>query len=491
MSVNFQLVDLLLVSPAIALFIASLIPLSVKAFGRGRTPKSMSSVLYGVIGLTVAGGLTISNYGINQTAFSKALVFDGIGSWSAILVVIATAISLIFAKDNLATSTRQFEELVFLILNAAMGMLLVAWSNDLIMLFIGIEVMSLCLYLAIALSLEERLSKEAAFKYFVLGSFASAIFLYGCVFIYGTSGGTYLLDLSEIGADLIGTNRLFLFGTVMVLVGLAFKVAIVPFHFWTPDVYQGSATPVTGFMAAGVKIAVFAALLRFVGTQILNGERTEDLIVGIQWLAVLTMIVGNITAILQKNLKRMLAYSSIAHSGYILVGVLAAGIGELGYLGASSVMFYVFGYMIMTLGSFGILSLLEKNENSEVVADDLKGLGARSPILAACLTVFMLSLAGLPPSLGFFGKFYIFSAAIKQGFFWVSFWGVVSSAISVYYYLRPVVCMYMSEGGGIEVDHSRILSRWLVGACALATLVLGIFSNPFYEEIRKAVAGLF
>lgn len=491
MALQFQLVDLLLVSPAIAIFLASLVPLSLKAFGRDKEPRPMISVIYGLIGLMVAAGFLVSNYGVNQTAFSKALVFDGIGCWAGLLIVIVTAMSLLFAKENLATSSQQFAELVFLLLNAAMGMMLITWSNDLIVLFIGIEVMSLCLYLAIALSFEERLSKEAAFKYFVLGSFASAIFLYGVAFIYGTSGGTYLLDIAEVGAEMMSTNRLFLFGVVMVLVGLAFKVAIFPFHSWAPDVYQGSPTPITGFMAAGVKIAVFVSLLRLMGTKILVGERAEDLIIAIQWLAVLTMLAGNIVAILQNNLKRMLAYSSVAHSGYVLMGVLAAGMGESASSGASGVLFYVFGYTVMTLGSFGIISLLEKNEDSEIKVDDLKGMGSRHPYLSACLAILLMSLAGLPPTLGFFGKFYLFGAMIKQGFLWAAFWGVLSSAISIYYYLRPVVFMFMTEGGAAQENPTCRFTRLMVGFCALSVLVFGIFSNPFYDLIRKSVSGLF
>ena len=493
MAVNFSVVDLILVSPALALFLVSLIPLSLKAFRGNREPRSMTIVLYSFIGLVAAAGLAISNYGVNQTAFEKALVFDGLSSWATILIVVSTAFGILFAKENVATSTRQFGELVFLMLNAAVGMMLVAWSNDLIILFSGIEVMSLCLYLAIALSMEERLSKEAAFKYFVLGSFASAIFLYGVAFIFGTTGGTYLLEISEIGAELISTNRLFLFGIVMLIVGLGFKVSIFPFHAWTPDVYQGSSTPVTGFMAAGVKVAVFVAFLRVMSTQILSGDRADDLVEALQWLAVFTMLAGNIAAILQENIKRMLAYSSIAHSGYVLMGVLAAGVGEMGHLGASSVLFYVLGYAVMTLGSFGIVSLFEKDEKSEIKVGDLKGLGSRHPWLSLCLAIFLLSLAGIPPTVGFFGKFFIFSAAVKQGFFWLAIWGVISSAISVYYYLRPIVYMYMTEAGTepLNAPIGRQFSRMAVLVCAVAVLVTGLFSNPFYDLIRKSIVGLF
>lgn len=491
MAVNFEIVDLLLVGPAAVIFLASLIPLSLKAFGGGREPKPMLSVLYALIGLTLSAGIAFSNYGIRKAAFSNALVFDGMSSWATLLIIFTAAFGLILARESIATSTRQFSETVFLLLNASVGMMLVAWSNDLIMLFIGIEVMSLCLYLAIALSLEERRSKEAAFKYFVLGSFASAIFLYGVSFVYGTSGATYFAEIAEVGAEVMSTNRLFLFGVVMIFVGLSFKVATFPFHSWAPDVYQGSPTPLTAYMAAGVKIAIFVAFLRLMGTHILLGDRAGGFLNAIQWLAVLTMMVGNIAAIMQTNLKRMLAYSSVAHSGYILIGILCAGVGEEGALGATGVLLYVLGYTVMTFGSFGILSLLERDENSEIRLEDLRGMGSRQPFLAFCLALFLMSLAGLPPTIGFFGKFYLFSAAIRQGFYWVAFWGVLSSAVSVYYYLRPIVNMYMAEGKELELVGMRMGSRLVVFVCAISVVLLGVFANPFYDIIRKSVAGLF
>ncbi len=492
MNIDFKIVDLLLVSPALVLFITSLIVLSLKAFRKSKNElKTLIPVLYGLIGVVAGLGACLSQYGVNQTAFTGALVFDGMGSWAVFMILVATAVTLVIAKENPATVTHQFPELVFLLLNAAVGMMLISWANDLMILFIGIEIMSLCLYLSITLSLEERKSKEAAFKYFVLGSFASAVFLYGVAFIYGTAGSTYLLEISDVAAELIGTNRLFLFGVVLVWVGLAFKAAIFPFHAWAPDVYQGSPTPITGFMAAGVKVGTFIAFLRFVSTQFLNGERTEDLVVAAQWLAVLTMIAGNAAALMQTSLKRMLAYSSIAHSGYILLGVLAAGMGEKGIMGASGVVFYIMSYAVMTLGTFGLLSIFEKNETSEVHLDDLKGLHDRHPGLAAGFSALLMSLAGLPPTVGFFAKFYVFSAVIKQGFIWAAVWGMLSSVIGIYYYLRPIVYMYMTEGGMAQVQPYKYVSQIIVGFCAIVTLVAGIFSNPFYDWIRQSVSHLF
>lgn len=491
MTINFEMIDLLLISPAIALFIASLIPLLIKVVRGNQEQNPFATICYGFMGIVAAAGLTVTNIGVNKLAFANALVFDGISYWTTLIVLLMTALSLIYARENHATNNRLFSEFVFLLLNSAAGMIIVACANDLMTLFIGIEVMSLCLYILIALSSEGRFSKEAAFKYFVLGSFASAILLYGVAFIYGTTNTTYINEITEVAADMAGTNRLFLFGFVFLVVGLAFKVSIVPFHSWVPDVYQGSATPLTGFMATGVKTVTLAFFLRAMAMEALITEKAFHFVDVLQWLAVLTIVVGNIAAIMQSNLKRMLAYSSVAHSGYVLIGLIAAGVGGNAGLGASGVIFYVFAYSIMTIGAFGVVSLLEKDENSWVSVDDLRGLGSRNPLIALCFTVFLLSLAGIPPMIGFFGKFFLFSAAVKQGFFWMAVWGVIGSVISVYYYLRPVVAMYMSEEEGLSAGPQRALSQMAIVGTAFMVILFGIFSDPFYQFVTASVSGLF
>ncbi len=491
MEINFQLIDLLLVSPAIALFLASLVPLLMKVVRGNHEQNPFATICYALMGVVVATGLTIANIGVNKLAFADALVFDGISHWSSLIVLMVTGLSLFYARENLATNNRLFSEFVFLLLNSAAGMMIVAWSNDLMSLFIGIEIMSLCLYILIALSTETRLSKEAAFKYFVLGSFGSAILLYGVAFIYGTVGSTYMNDIREVAADLAGTNRLFLLGFVFLTIGLCFKVSIAPFHAWTPDVYQGAATPLTGFMATGVKVVTLAFFLRLMATEALITEKAFQFVDVLQWLAVLTILLGNIAAIMQSNLKRMLAYSSIAHSGYVLIGLIAAGVGGSAALGASGVIFYIFAYSIMTIGAFGVVSLLEKDENGWVSVEDLRGLANRNPWLALAFTVFLLSLAGIPPMIGFFGKFFLFSAAVKQGFMWMAVWGVIGSVISVYYYLRPIVVMYMSEEAGLSPVPNRTLSYIAIMGTAILTIVFGILSDPFYQFVTASVASLF
>ena len=490
MNAAFNILDLLIVSPALVLFLASIMPLTIKVLRGNREQNPVATLVWAFIGLVAAAGLAISTSGIEQMAFGGALIFDGVSTWSTLIIILITGFSLLMAKENPATCNHQFSEFVFLLLNAAAGMILLAWSNDLIVTFISVEIMSLCLYILIALSQEERLSKEAAFKYFILGSFGSAIFLYGIAFIFGVGGTTYLNEITNFGADLISTNRLFLIGIVLTIVGFCFKVGLAPFHAWSPDVYEGSPTPLTGFMAAGVKVVVFAALLRLFSTQILTGVRAFDVAVILQWIAVASMLLGNIAALLQTSLKRMLAYSSISHSGYAVIGVIAAGLGGEDLLGASGTVFYIFAYTIVTLGTFGFVCLFEKRENTMLMIDDLRGLASRSPWLALSMTVLLLSLAGIPPTVGFFAKFFIFSAAIKQGLIWLAIWGVINSVISVYYYLRPIVYMYMFDGPASDVLEDRQMTQFSVAIMAGIVVIVGVMADPFYQFVVRSVASL-
>lgn len=492
MQIEFNLIDFLLVAPAIALFIASCVPLLIKVLRGNQEQNPFATLVYAYTGIVIATGFTLAMMGSQRTAFDGALVFDGLSFFTTIIVLMVTAVALTFARDGIATNRKQFTEAMFLTLNSAIGMLTVVWSNDLIVTFVGIELFSLCLYILIAMSLEERLSKEAAFKYFILGSFASALMLYGISFIYGTVGSTYLPELLQATPNLLATNRLFLLGFVLLLTGISFKIGIFPFHAWAPDVYQGSPTPLTAFMATGVKAVAFAFLLRLVASQAFTVERFWPFVDALQWLTVLTILIGNVGAFRQKSLKRMLAYSSIAHSGYIMIGIIAAGIGGAGMLGATGVMFYVFAYAIMTVGAFGVLHLLETRPDADLTSEDLKGLAAERPWVALALTVLLLSLTGIPPTLGFFGKFFIFSAAVKQGLMWLAVWGVIGSVISVYYYLRPVVAMYMETPLlRRENFELRPLSYFAIAFMALLVLAFGFASEPFYQVVLTSVAKVF
>ncbi|NCN42237.1 NADH-quinone oxidoreductase subunit N [bacterium] len=492
MQISLDLVDLLVVSPAIALFLGGLFPIMIKAFSRNKEPNSFVPYGIAVVGTLAALALVAGNWGIQREAFSGALVFDSISAIVSILILIVTLAGLSYLKESPSTQRLQFSEIVFLTMNASIGMLIFAWSNDLIVTFIGIELMSLCLYVLIALSEEEKLSKEAAFKYFILGSFASAVLLYGISFIYGGAGTTSLPEIKELGVNLITTNRMFLIGVIMFFSGLLFKFSIFPFHSWTPDVYQGSPTPITSYMATGVKAATVFFTLRWMSLDILTGERAFPFVDVLQWLAVLTILIGNVGALRQKSLKRMLAYSGIGHSGYVLIGLIAAGIGGQNLVGATGVVYYLFAYTFMTLGSFGVLAALERHSDHEIVLDDLKGLAKRKPVLAISFSVLLLSLAGIPPTVGFFGKFLVLAAAIKQDLNWLALWGVIGSVISVYYYLRPIVAMYMEES--ILKEESwipRPMTQFAVSLMALMVIGFGITSESFFAQFFQSILEVF
>ncbi|MCH2532963.1 MAG: NADH-quinone oxidoreductase subunit N [Bdellovibrionales bacterium] len=499
MELSFGWNDVFLVSPAIVLFLFSLLPVFLKVINGNKADSLFTSYGVSLIGLFVAAGFSVAVVfrqileGGSQLAFSDALVMDGLSSFASLMVIVISIFALLLSRDSLALKGELFSEFCFLLLNAAVGMMVVAWSNDLILTFIGIEMMSLCLYIMIAMSHEPIFSKESAFKYFVLGSFASAILLYGMAFLYGATGSTYLPDISEMAAEMVLTHRIFIIGILFTLVGFVFKVAIVPFHAWTPDVYQGSPTSITAFMATGVKVVVFIALIRFMLTDFVL---TPDSIISqvLQWLAVITMVVGNFVAIKQDNLKRMLAYSSISHSGYILVGLIAASLPGSQVEGVSAVLFYSLSYAVMTIGSFAVVALFEKQHDTQVNINDLKGLATSNPYVAFSLTAILISLAGIPPTIGFFGKFFVFSSAIKQGLYWITIWGVISSVVSVYYYLRPVVYMYMKEadfGQQSMLRDDAQSTKFTVFFASLFVIIAGLLSQLFYDLIGHSVMTLF
>jgi NADH-quinone oxidoreductase subunit N len=490
MNINIGLSDILLISPMIALFIFSLIPLTIKVLRGNREQNPAASIIEVLIGLTVTAGLLIVFAGQTKSggpvAFNGQLIFDGLTQWMGLIAVVIGAGSIVMMFENPATRGEQFSELLFLAMNSLLGALILISAINLITVFVGLELMSLSLYLMIAMSHEQKISKEAAIKYFVLGSFASAIFLYGVSFIYGSTGSVSTLELMQNAEGLLKTqNHLFLFGFAFVIIGFCFKVSIAPFHAWTPDVYQGAPTPVTSFMATAIKTASFAAFLRVIASKGLIGS--ENLFVVLQWFAVITMTVGNVAALVQNNFKRTLAYSSIAHSGYILVGVITSGVSSNSAYGASAVVFYLMTYSLMTMGAFGVLSMIEKDENDFVQVESLAGFAKQKPVRAFCLTIFLLSLAGLPPALGFFGKLYLFNAAVNEGLMWLALWGVLNSVIGAYYYLRPIVIMYMKDGDCDTAPEKSYGTTFTVVLSAILVLILGVASGPIFSMIEKSL----
>lgn len=489
----FGLGDIILISPMIALFLFSLIPVTVKVLRGNQEPSGIATLMVGLAGLLTAAFLVSIFHGSGKTAFANALIFDGLSKWMALIAILGAAGSLLMTLDSKATSGNLYAELVFLFLNSVIGILVLVAANDLLTVFVGLEVMSLSIYVLIGISHEQKLSKEAAFKYFVLGSFASALFLLGVSFIFASVGSTYLPQLTEALPNLILNNRLFTVGFALILLGFCFKVSVVPFHAWTPDVYQGAPTPHTSYMATAVKVASFGAFMRVVspGSLVL----TDNLLDILQWLAVITMLVGNFAAIIQDNLKRVLAYSSIAHSGYLMIGLITMGYTssdsvDPNVIGASSVIFYLAGYTIMSIGAFGIVSYFEKHEDTQIKVSDLSGLARKKPWVALSLTACLLSLAGIPPMLGFFGKFFLFTAALGQGLNWLVIWGVINSVIAAYYYLRPIVVMYMMEpksDSNADFSTGLNLTQITVMGAAILVSVLGVVSGPMFNTVVAAL----
>lgn len=488
MEVKTGIQDLMTIFPLLVVFFFGCLPLLIKSV-RQSEQRSVNTLCQALFGLLFSAGWVLVTGEIgNQVAFENALVIDGTSYPAAFIILLAGAATLLTAHENVNTRGEHFSEFAFLMCMSIVGMLTLTWANDLLVTFIGLEIMSIAVYLMIAMSHEQTLAKESSFKYFIMGGFSAAIFLYGLAFVFGTTGTTYLTSLKEISSAFLEGNRLFAIGWSLMLIGYCFKVSIFPFHFWTPDVYQGAPTPVTAFMATAVKTAGFIAFLRFIIH--LDFTKSEMALNVLQWMAVATILIGNLAAVIQDNFKRMLAYSSVAHSGYMLIAIVVAGSGAA-ELGANALIFYLATYAIMNIGAFAILGLFEKFEEQSLNIDDLKGLAHRHPYLAFAMTLFLLSLAGIPPTAGFFGKIYLFSAAVNEGYIWLAVWGVIGSVISVYYYLRPIVVMYMHEGHGEATNEGGFGARAAVLVAAVLVLVVGLAASPIMRMIQVSVSSLF
>jgi NADH-quinone oxidoreductase subunit N len=396
---------------------------------------------------------------------------------------LAGILTLLMSVSYLNAADIHVGEYYSLTLFAIVGMIVMAAAADLITIFIGLETMSIAVYVLAGIWRQRLQSNEAALKYFLLGAFASGFFLYGIALIYGATGS---IQLSKIAlyVDTHGGSTMLLIGIAMLIVGFGFKVAAAPFHVWTPDVYEGAPTTVTAFMAVGVKAAAFAAFARVFlhALGAVHGQWE-----GILWvLAVLTMTVGNITAIVQNNVKRMLAYSSIAHAGYLLVAMVAGK-----ELGGAALMYYLVAYGLMNLGAFGVIVAVGKKGEPNEEFKDFSGIGFRYPLLGLAMTVFMLSLTGVPPLVGFTGKFYVFSAAVKAGYLWLAVIGVLNSVISAYYYIRVVVHMYMYEGENApEKLSSRPALALAILIAAVGTVLLGVFPSASIALARVSFLSL-
>jgi NADH-quinone oxidoreductase subunit N len=413
------------------------------------------------------------------------LAVDSLAVFIKLLVLAASAVSLLMAAGFLERSGYGGGEFSALVLFATTGMFIMASGANLVSLYVGLELMALSVYVLVGYFKLEVKSNEGAVKYFVLGALSSGILLYGISLIYGTTGS---LDLETIRQRLTAVpsdNLTLLLGIVLVSFGMLFKVAAVPFHVWTPDAYEGAPTPVTAFMSVGPKAAAFAMFLRLF---IIAFQPEVDTWRTILWLAAAaTMIYGNVAALSQDNVKRMLAYSSIAHAGYALMGLVAASSA-----GLWSVLMYMLVYTFMNLGAFGIVILLESKGYAGETVTDYAGLVQRHPGAAALMLWFMLALAGIPPTAGFMGKLYIFAAAVEAGYVWLTVIAVLMSAVSLYYYFRIVVQMFMKDGS--EAEPATVIGdRWaeaMIALCAVVTLAVGVYPGPVVEWAQSGLQAL-
>jgi NADH-quinone oxidoreductase subunit N len=484
-------VDWRAIAPELALLVAGVVLLMVVAFW----PQAGRNVLAGLTlaGLATAAALTAWNWDLQRVAFEGAVSLDGITRYArAILLAVGVLATLMVVQGD----TREGEpddsppEQFPLLILALLGMILLAAASDLLVVFIALEILSLSLYV-LAGETRRLAAQEAAMKYFLLGAFSSAFLLYGIALCYGATGTTNLLGIARATGDPTGDGTLLLAGVGLLAVGFCFKVSAVPFHMWTPDVYQGTPTPVAAFMAAATKVAAFAVFLRvFAGAL---GGLVVSWRPAIAAVAVVTMLVGAALAVVQTDLKRMLAYSSISHAGYLLVGVAAAATVPAG---VSASMFYLLVYAFMVMGAFMVVQYVSRlgppdddaiRERTSL--EDYRGLARRHPWAAGLLAVFMLALTGIPPLSGFWAKYYVFLAGVEAGLTWLVVVAVVSSVISAFFYLRVLVVAYLQEPAVAADEASPGPTRALglaLGLAGLLTVAIGLAPEALISAARSA-----
>ena len=446
---------------------------------------SISKAVLGWVTIVGAGialwvSIQMHQAGTVGTQFNDMFKVDNFSLFFNIVFLVSTILVALISMSYLGKDDRKQGPYYLLILLATLGMMLMAAGNELIIVFLGLELMSLSLYVLASYFRDNPASSEAGMKYLLLGAFASAFFLYGIALIYGGAGTTSIPAIAE-AITAANKSPLLLAGMFLLIVGFGFKVAIVPFHQWAPDVYEGAPTTIAAFISAGPKAAGFAAFLRIFMEALPNLQVEWSGVVIV--LAMLTMTVGNVVAIAQTNIKRMLAYSSIAHAGYVLIGLAAANND-----GISSAMLYLLVYCVMNIGAFGAVILAKTEDGESLMISDYAGLGLRKPLLAMFMTIMLLSLAGFPPTAGFVGKFYIFKSAVQSGHIWLVIVGAINTAISAFYYLRVVVTMYMREPEE-ELSFASYPGTLVVGLvlAAIGVLLIGILPSLMLNPAQNSV----
>ena len=437
----------------------------------------------GLVGAAVATGLL---WGRNATSFG-VVTADNFGLFVTAILIVVGLLSLAISGPTVEREGLPAGEYYALMLFSLAGMMLMATATDLLVIFLALEVLSLAIYVLTGIRRDSVLGAEGAFKYFLLGGFSSAFFLYGIAFVYGLTGSTHLDRVGSLmAAQAMAPGPLQILAVAMLLVGFAFKVSAVPFHMWTPDAYEAAPPAVTGFMSTGVKAAAFAAFVRVFLSAL------EPLIAGwspLVWgVAAATMIIGTVVGVAQTNVKRMLAYSSIAHGGYLLLALVSGNDVAKG-----AVLFYLLVYAITNLGAFGIIAVLETREHANDKIADYAGLWSSHPTLALLMTFFLLSLGGFPPLGGFIAKWYVFAAAIKAGYTWLAIIGVLTSVVSVFFYLRVIVMMYMTPADAeprATIPAVPQLAGAAIVASALIILYLGVLPTRVLEWAAASIGGI-
>ncbi len=480
---NFN--DLLIILPTAILvawaIILLLIDLSIPRSRKGITAFLAAFGLAIVLGVSLALGGVVGDI---QPGFHDMAVLDGFATFANLLILGSGLLGVALAHDYLRRTGIERGEYYVLLLLSTAGMMLMTQAYDLILFFLALELLSIPLYVLAGFAQKQAQSEEAGLKYFLLGAFASAVFLYGAAMVYGATGTTSLLEvMKQVQAGGANSPGLLLVGAALLLVGLGFKVSAVPFHMWTPDVYQGAPSSVTAWMSVAVKVAGLAALLRVF--LIAFPGLADDLRPVLWGIAALTMIVGNLLAIVQNNIKRLLAYSSIAHVGYLLMAFVPYGNGEVVGDAVAAALFYLLGYGLTSFAAWGVVIAAEKSEGKGLDLEDYAGLGRKYPWLGLAMGVAMFSFAGIPLTLGFWGKFYVFQAVISGGEIGLALIGLLTSLFSAYYYLRILVVMFMRPGDP-EARQDSWLSLVTV-ASAAAVVLLAFIPGTLFNIAAQAL----
>ncbi len=478
----FQTINLNVIMPEIILSVLGMALLLVNVFVPSKSKGYLAWL--SLIGIVGAGCAAATGWGVTLESFSGSVVQDDFATFFKMIFLVAAGLAVLITDQYIEREGCNHGEIYPLVLFTTVGMMLMASGTDLMTVFLGLELMSISLYVLAGFNRTNVKSNEAGLKYFLLGAFSTGFLLYGMALVYGATGTTRIAKIAaivtEMGPAATGNTMLFI-GMLLILTGFLFKIAAAPFHMWTPDVYEGAPTPMTAFMSAGPKAAGFAAMLRLllVAFPVMKAEWSDLLWI----LAVLTMTVGNLTALRQDNIKRMLAYSSIAHAGYALVGLVAANT-----TGTSGILFYMLSYAFMNIGAFAVIVLVGKQGEPNGTVMDFAGLGQKRPLLAAAMALFLFSLAGMPPTAGFIGKFYLFSGAVQEGYIWLAIIGVLNSAASVYYYLRVMVYMYFKPGDQ-EFDWVTVSAPVALALVisAAGSLIPGIVPSVILQFAQQAV----